>query len=281
MKLPFQKDEAFLDDLSNAPRHPDHFHLWWLGQSGFLLQWQVYRVLFDPYLSDSLTQKYAGTERPHDRLSERVVVPELLTEIDFVTSSHNHTDHLDAETLRPLFAANPQAQFICPEANRGFVCERLGCAPDFPLGLRDGQRRIFGPFTLHGIPAAHDEVERDEQGCCRYMGFVLEFGPWRIYHSGDTRWFDGLVDLLRPFAVDVALLPINGHDPARGVAGNLNAEEAARLGRAIDARLTIPHHYDMFAFNTADPQDFARAAQAEGTPYTILQIGEALQISVL
>ena len=46
-----------------------------------------------------------------------------------------------------------------------------------------------------------------------------------------------MVDLLKPFDVDVALLPINGNDPARGVAGNLNAKEAAELGKAIDAKL--------------------------------------------
>ena len=42
-----------------------------------------------------------------------------------------------------------------------------------------------------------------------------------------------MVDLLKPFAVDVALLPINGNDPARKVAGNLNCKEAAELGKAI------------------------------------------------
>src|SRR6476661_4314988 len=92
----------------------DHFHLWWLGQSGFLLQWKGKRVLIDPYLSDSLTQKYAATEKTHVRMSERVTDPELLKNISSVTSSHNHTDHLDAETLIPVFHNNADIKFIIP-----------------------------------------------------------------------------------------------------------------------------------------------------------------------
>src|SRR5687768_6270046 len=83
-----------------------HFDIWWLGQSGFLVQWNGRLVLFDPYLSDSLTKKYSGTAKPHVRMGERVISPELLNQIDIVTSSHNHTDHLDADTLIPLLRVN-------------------------------------------------------------------------------------------------------------------------------------------------------------------------------
>src|SRR5690606_34721963 len=103
-------------------------------------------------------------------------------------------------------------------------------------------------ITLRGVPAAHNDLERDEQGRCKFMGFVAEFGDFSVYHSGDTLWFEGLEDILRPFSVDVAFLPINGNDPSRGVAGNLNTTEAAELGKAIGARCVVPHHYDMFEF---------------------------------
>ena len=110
---------------------PDAFDIWWLGQSGFLIQWNGTCLLFDPYLSDSLTKKYADTTKPHTRMSELVIDPALLDTIDIVTSSHNHTDHLDAETLLPILHNNPEIVFIIPEANRSFVCERLKCPAGF------------------------------------------------------------------------------------------------------------------------------------------------------
>jgi len=252
----------------------DHFYLWWLGQSGFLLQWKGKRVLIDPYLSDSLTTKYAATDKPHVRMSERVADPELLKDILIVTSSHDHTDHLDAETLMPVLKNNPGIKFITPEANREFASERLKCKKEFPIGLNEGQSVTVDEFTFHGIPAKHNEIERDANGNCRFMGYVIAFGKYKIYHSGDTLWFDEMINLLKPFVVDVALLPINGNDPERKVAGNLNCEEAAMLGKAIKAKWVIPCHYDMFEFNTADVTDFIKEAERLNQSYRILRGGE-------
>jgi L-ascorbate metabolism protein UlaG (beta-lactamase superfamily) len=270
----FKKDDELVQEIDNLVADEKNFHLWWLGQSGFLLQWKGKRVLLDPYLSDSLTKKYAATGKPHIRMSEKVMDPELLKNISIVTSSHNHTDHLDAETLVPLLKNNPGIKFIIPEANRDFIAERVKCDRNFPIGLNDGQSVTIEGFTFHGIPASHNEIERDENGNCRYMGYVIEFGKWKIYHSGDTLCFEGMADLLKPYAVNVALLPINGNDPARKVAGNLNCREAAELGKAIKAGCVIPCHYDMFTFNTADVNEFGEEAGKVNQPFQILKGGE-------
>ena len=269
-----QKDQQLLEDINKYRSDDNRFHLWWLGQSGYLLQWKGKQVLIDPYLSDSLTKKYAATNKPHVRMSERVIDPSLLTDISVVTSSHNHTDHLDAETLIPVLKNNPGIRFVIPEANRTFIAERVKCPENFPDGLNDKEYITIGEFTFHGIPAKHNLIERDESGNCKYMGYVIQFGGWSVYHSGDTLWFDGMADLLKPFRVDVALLPINGNDPSRGVAGNLDVKEAAQLGKEIKAGIVIPCHYNMFEFNTADPGDFAIEAKKISQPYTILQHGE-------
>ena len=268
-----KKNEELVAEMDSLRNNENHFHLWWLGQSGFLLQWKGKRVLIDPYLSDSLTKKYLTTDKPHTRMSELVMRPELLKNISIVTSSHNHTDHLDAETLIPVLKNNPKIKFIIPEANRDFVAERVKCERDFPIGLNDEQSITIDGFTFHGIPAKHNEIERDEKGNCKYMGYVVEFGKNKIYHSGDTLWFDGMVELLKPFEVEVAILPINGNKPERKVAGNLDCKEAAELGKAIGAAYVIPCHYDMFTFNTADVNDFVIEAEKIDQPYNVLKGG--------
>ncbi|MBL7740915.1 MAG: MBL fold metallo-hydrolase [Chitinophagaceae bacterium] len=276
----FKKDHDLVKEMDSVAGDAKSFHLWWLGQSGFLLQWKGKRVLIDPYLSDSLTKKYAATDKPHIRMSERVIDPGLLRNIGVVTSSHNHTDHLDAETLVPVLRNNPSIQLIIPEANRDFVAERVGCLKDFPIGLNDGQSVTIDEFIFHGIPAKHNEIERDERGNCRYMGYVIEFGKYKIYHSGDTLWFDEMVNLLRPFALDVALLPINGNNLARKVAGNLDSHEAIKLGKALGVKCIIPCHYDMFTFNTADVNEFIKEAERVGYPYRVLKGGESLSVKI-
>ncbi len=269
-----KKDEALVDEMDSLLTDEEQFHLWWLGQSGYLLQWKGKRILIDPYLSDSLTKKYALTDKPHTRMSELVIKPELLKNITVLTSSHNHTDHLDEETLVPVLQNNPGIQFIIPEANRSFVATRAKCENDFPVGLSDGMSVTVDGFTFHGIPAKHNEIDRDENGNCRCMGYVIEFGGYRIYHSGDTLLFEGMVELLQPFAVDLALLPINGNKPERKVAGNLDCREAVELAKAIHAKCVIPGHYDMFSFNTADVSEFIKIAEEQGQPYKVLRGGE-------
>jgi L-ascorbate metabolism protein UlaG (beta-lactamase superfamily) len=274
MIQPVRKDDAFLADVAQTRNDLASLHLWWLGQSGFLLQWQGKHLLLDPYLSDSLTRKYACSDKPHVRMTERVVDPAQLNFIDVVTSSHNHTDHLDAETLIPLLRHNPKLELVIPEANRLFVADRLKIVPDIPVGLDAGESVELVGFKITAVPAAHETVERDEEGRCRFLGYVVECGPWTVYHSGDTMRFAGMVELLRQWQIDVAILPINGRLPERRVAGNLSGPEAASLAIEIGAQVVIPCHYDMFEFNTVTPEAFTHAAHELQLTYKVLRNGE-------
>lgn len=276
--IPTLSDDLLLADIQSARTKTDTLALWWLGQSGFLLAWNGACMLIDPYLSDSLTHKYATTNKPHIRMTDIPIHPARLGFVQAVTSSHNHTDHLDAETLVPLLAANPELPVIVSQANRAFASQRLGVAPERLIGMTLDQAVTIGPFTLHAVPAAHEQREQDEQGHERYIGLIVQVGSSTIYHSGDTLRYVGMAEVLRPWHVDLALLPINGRDPARGVAGNLSGPEAAQLGHDIGARLVIPCHYDMFTFNTAAPAAFIEAAQSSGQPYRVLRCGERFEL---
>ena len=280
----FQKDDSLLNEIKSY-LHTQQFsyvpkvcHVWWLGQSGFLISIKGKNLLFDPYLSNSLTKKYENTTKPHVRMSELAIQPEKLTMIDIVTSSHNHTDHLDGETLIPLLKANPKIQFIIPEANRAFITERVQCPIDFPIGMTDGETLTIQGFKFTCVPAAHNTIERDDNGRSKYVGYVVQFDNYTLYHSGDTLWYEGMVDILKPFKIDIAFLPINGNKPERGVAGNLNCAEAAELGKQIGAKWVIPHHYNMFEFNTADVNEFVKEAKSRNQPYKVLHIGKRYSI---
>jgi L-ascorbate metabolism protein UlaG (beta-lactamase superfamily) len=271
---PALADDAFLADVREAAADPSGFRLWWLGQSGFLVQWEGRHLLMDPYLSDSLTRKYAGTDRPHVRMTARVVDPARLGFVDVITASHHHTDHLDGATLAAVLKASPDASLVIPESCRDIAASRIPADPAWLLGIDEGATITTKGFAISAVAAAHEELERDEAECCRYLGYAVRFGPWTLYHSGDTVRYPGMADALRAFRPDVALLPINGRAPGRRVAGNLDGPEAARLARDLGARLAIPCHYEMFEFNTASPDAFAEEAARIGQAYRLLRAGE-------
>jgi L-ascorbate metabolism protein UlaG (beta-lactamase superfamily) len=74
--------------------------------------------------------------------------------------------------------------------------------------------------------------------------------------------------------VDVALLPINGRAPERRVPGNLFGPEAAQLAKDMRAGVVIPCHFEMFAFNTASPDEFVTECRHIGQPGRVLRCGE-------
>jgi L-ascorbate metabolism protein UlaG (beta-lactamase superfamily) len=208
-------------------------------------------------------------------MTELVVDPARLDMIDIVTSSHNHTDHLDAETLGPILTVNPRAKLLAAEANRAFVADRLKIDPAMPIGLDDGGSTKIFEVHFFGVASAHETVDVDDQGRAKFLGYVLKFGSWTLYHSGDTVRYDGMAEKLEPLKIDVALLPINGRAPERRVAGNLSGREAAQLAKDMQAKLVIPCHYEMFEFNTASPDEFIRECRTLQQPFSVLRCGEA------
>ncbi|MEX2142029.1 MAG: MBL fold metallo-hydrolase [Pirellulales bacterium] len=272
---PQKADDALLAEIQ-ATDAGSSCALWWLGQSGFLLKHNSGHLLFDPYLSESLTKKYAATDKPHVRMTRRPINPKRLDMIDVVASTHAHTDHFDPATLIPLKQANPDLRLVLPEANRPASIERLRTNGDWLVGVNDGETIDVAGFAFHPVPAAHEAIERDDHGRCKFLGYVVRFGDPSItvYHSGDCVPFAGQAELLAPFDIDIALLPINGRRPERRVAGNFWGREAAELANAIGAKLIVPCHFEMFEFNTEPPDEFTTACQRLKQPCRVLRCGE-------
>lgn len=127
-------------------------------------------------------------------------------------------------------------KLVIAEANRAFVADRLKIDPAIPIGVDDGTSVEISGIRFSGIASAHETVERDEHVRAKYLGYVLEFGGWTIYHNDDTVRYEGMAEKLRSFRTDVALPPINGRVPEKRVPGNL-------FGRAwakdMDAKLVV------------------------------------------
>ena len=251
MIRPALQNDAFIADVWRAANDREHLHLWWLGQSGYLVQWQGHHILIDPYLSDSLTAKYANTDKPHVRMSERVVDPKRLDFVDLVTSSHAHTDHLDEQTLRAIKGL----KLLAPRASLALANERSGEAVAHAVDL--GDVIDAAGCRIHAVAASHGDTAA--------LGYVFQFGEYNIYHSGDTISFDGI----QLHDIDIAILPINGK------LDNMNGRDAANVAKEIAAKIVIPCHYDMFEFNTADPREqFIPECERLGQPYRVLKLGE-------
>ena len=246
-------DTDLLTQLAHLSPVSGRLGLCWLGQAGFALRTSDRTVLIDPFL----------TLNP-DRLFPPPFPAGEARGIDLVLCTHEHIDHLDRSALPAIAEASPDARFVVPTPIVSVVTG-FGIAASRVTGMQPGERIEVAGIAVSAVPAMHGITMADAYsfgrgesgGEYRFLGFVLEANGVVLYHAGDTILYDGMVDQLRPFHIDVALLPINGRSPereSREVVGNLDEREAAHLAAAIGAHGVIPMHYDMFAGNQGHPE---------------------------
>ena len=243
----------------------------WLGQAGFLVRASGQVVLVDPYLSDHLAWKYRGTLFSHARMMRAPINADDLPRVDLVICTHRHGDHMDPGTLPVLAQAHPECRFVVPAAEMAFA-EATGLPADRLIPAEAG--RQLQPLSsldlvLDPIAAAHEKLEQDQDGRHHFLGYVMSVHGLRIYHSGDCVPYKGLAETVRALAPGLALLPVNGRNAARAarrVPGNFTLEEAIQLCNAVGVPVLIPHHFDMFAFNTVDPAEIDAAAGCTRCP---------------
>jgi L-ascorbate 6-phosphate lactonase len=276
---PLRYGRELIDEIAQTVPPPGSLVVWWLGQSGFLIKSRHGLLAVDLYLSEHLTKKYEASSRPHVRMTRAPVRGAELEKIDLILASHKHSDHLDPGTMPDLVAGSPGATLVLPESIIDHA-EQLGLPRDRLLGVDAGDTLERAGFRVHAVPSAHEGLDTDQNGRHLYLGFVIEAEGRRLYHSGDSLAYPGLCERLGTDQFDVLILPINGRDPVRGVPGNMTAAEAVDLAIQVRPRFVVPHHYDMFTFNTVPVEVFATEARRlpAGALPRILSCGERWEI---
>jgi L-ascorbate 6-phosphate lactonase len=276
---PARPHAELIAEIAHSVPGPGSLVVWWLGQSGFLIKSPKGLLAVDLYLSEHLTKKYESTNRPHVRMTRAPIRGHDLQGVDLVLASHKHSDHLDPGTIPDLMSASSGAILALPESIVDHA-EQLGLPRDRLVGLDAGETVERAGFRVRAVPSAHEGLDTDPNGHHLYLGFVIECEGRRLYHSGDSLAYSGLVEQLGSDPFDVLFLPINGRDPARGVPGNMTVAEAVDLAAAVRPRFVVPHHYDMFTFNTVPALVFASEARRlpAGVEPRVLSCGERWEI---
>lgn len=242
----------------------------WFGQSSFVFDGPEGRIGVDLYLSDHLATKYRGTDKPHDRLHPCPVGPDDLADLTWVFASHRHSDHLDPGSISAVMAAAVDATLVLPAPLVDYAADELGVPRARMHGVAAGD--CVGPFLA--LPAAHPDIT---PSC---LSVLIELDGLRIFHSGDTLRFDDQRRLLRKLRPDVVLVPANGRVAEHlGTPPNMSLEEGVELARECGAALLIPHHYDLFAFNSRPLADIADVLRGSGVSYLLPTVGEVVDLS--
>ena len=195
-----------------------------LGQAGLLFESNGFKIMIDPYLSDSV-------EKINPENCRRVKVDEKFFSIkpNIMIFTHNHLDHYDPETVSRFISVDSNITVLAPKSVWDEV-RRIGGNNNYVLFNRHTtwtEKKI--KFTA--VKAEHSDTAS--------IGVIIDDGNKKYYVTGDTLYNEEIFEDI-PKDVYAVFLPVNG------VGNNMNMTDAARFAKRINAKKVVPIHIGMF-----------------------------------
>ena len=240
----------------------------WIGHASFLIQFTDLNVLVDPNFANWLFLL--------KRLKRSGLKIEDLPPIDVVLLTHAHFDHFHKPTLRRL----PAPKIGVMPWGVGDLAKNLGFARVIELEwwesfIQHEWKVTLTPGQHWGARTLHDK----HRG---YGGFVLEHQGRRIYHAGDSAYFDGFKEIGKRLAPDVALLPIGAYHPETFRKVHMGPDEAVDAFKDLKSQWLVPMHYGTFKLSFEDmdepPRWLSELAHAHGISQQVRILEEGVPV---
>lgn len=201
----------------------------WLGQGGLLLEKGDFKIMIDPYFSDSVAKVNPKNYR-------RVPVQEQFLKIkpNVLIFTHNHLDHYDPETAQGLLGNGSNILVLAPGSVWGEV-RKIGGDHNYVLFNRHTSW-IENGMQFTAVKAEHSDPTP--------IGVIIDDGEKKYYITGDTLYNEEIFSDI-PGDIYALFLPVNG------VGNNMNKYDAARFAQRIGAKKVVPIHFGMFDELTA------------------------------
>ena len=201
----------------------------WSGHAGFKIIYGNMKVYIDPY---KLSKTY-----------------EKISDADIVLITHNHFDHLSIEDLKNIINERTvivSAQECLSQLKSLKVKESIGIDPRNSVKLDD--------LRIETVPAYNIDKDFHPKND-KKIGFIVEFGNDRLYHTGDT----DIIPEMKDTNPTVVLIPVSGTYV-------MTAEEASKaVNELITPKVAIPMHYGTIVGNKEDAIRFSELVTVSKT----------------
>ena len=240
--------------------------LWWFGGPSYAIKSPRTIVYVDPFHSDERTDDPQGFVRA----IPNYFFPHQVTRANLILSTHNHIDHCDPDTLKPMYAQTTARLAAAPSSAR--MMADWGFSPERVTTMPPGSTLEVGDITLTAYPSN----DWEDKGAVTY---ILESGGVTVFIGGDTMYLDDLEQIGHKHTIDLAVLAL-GRNRYDIIDKKLYADpdEVARAATALGARRLLPIHWEIWREWREDPHSVAPHLSGSATELVILEQGSALDL---
>jgi L-ascorbate metabolism protein UlaG (beta-lactamase superfamily) len=228
-EVPYLKTDPAL--VARPPISGEPARLTWLGHASWLVQLDGVSILIDPIFGRRISYVIP-------RIVPTPLLPEELPHIDATLVTHGHYDHYD----RPSVVRAGAPVFLGKGLAADLRLPRTELSWWESAQVNDAVRVTF-------VPSQHwHRRTLFDTNHALWGGFVIEGKSARVYHSGDTAYFEGFAEIGRRFpGIDAAMLPIGAYDPEWFMSKqHMNPEQAAQAFADLGARHFFAMHWGTF-----------------------------------
>ena len=202
----------------------------WLGQAGLLFEKDGFKIMIDPYLSDSV-------KKINPKNYRRIPVDESFFDMrpDVMIFTHNHLDHYDPETAERYITADSNMLVLAPKSVWDEV-RKIGGNNNYVLFNRHTSWNENG-IKFTAVKAEHSDITP--------IGVIIDDGEKKYYVTGDTLYNKEIFENI-PEDIYALFLPVNG------VGNNMNMTDASLFAKRVKAEKVVPIHIGMFDQLSAD-----------------------------
>jgi L-ascorbate metabolism protein UlaG (beta-lactamase superfamily) len=201
--------------------------MWWLQIGGFKFKHNDTVVYVDPY-----------------GIVDEIDDP-LLEPADYIIVTHDHLPHASSPDIAAL--SDDDTIVIASRNARYSVNEDFVVNPGDTLEFDNVTFEFVHMYNVNKFrPNGHPFHIRGSNS----TGVIINFGPARIYHAGDTDPIPEMADIV----ADIALIPCSGYAWANSTEAAIAVEY---LKQSSDLKYAIPIHYGTNQGTILDAERFA------------------------
>ena len=232
----------------------------WVGHSTFLIKKNGITILTDPVFSDRASPfKNIGPKR----LIPPAIPLKQLPEIDFITISHNHYDHLDIRSLKDLYLLNSNTIFLVPAGDKKLL-ERQKIENVYEYEWWEGY--LSDELKITFTPVQHwSKRGLFDRNKSLWGGWFFEFDDFSIFHAGDTGYSEDFKSTrIKLGSPKYAFIPIGAYDPEWFMAeSHVNPEDAVQIMLDLGAENSFGMHWATFKLTDEDTLEPRERLDAE------------------